>query len=379
MHDPLILSPSRAARRVACPGSHFLEAKYPNVETESSREGTAAHWVAEEILHDHPIPELGSFTPNDEIVTQEMIDGAELYRRHIEHILLGWDETLRQRGGLNKCVFIEQKLIISDIHPMCEGTPDCWVFLDNLRQLHIWDYKFGYTPISPEENWQLIEYAAGVLQKINEYRINYALANVDSIHFHIVQPRDYRSLSKIKTWAISVDKLLPYFNILRKAENEATKPNAICRPNSECNYCRARHTCPALNETALIIADAIMQNTPDNLNNEELGAELRYLEYAQQRLSARITGIKEQVLNKLRSGKRIPFYQLDTSRPRERWTKSPEIIAKLGDLFGINLRKTPDVITPQQAIKAGLPEDIIKENSERPPGEFKVIPINMQK
>jgi uncharacterized protein DUF2800 len=380
VRDPLVLSPSRAARRVACPGSHLLEAKYPNIETEAAREGTAAHWVAAEVLRGNAMPELGSFTPEGEIVTQEMLDGAELYYDHIRGVFKSAHPPVEQES-LTKYLHIETERQMPNIHPNCKGTPDCWTYRFFPNEIHLWDYKFGHTPVDPMDNWQLIEYAAGILQYLSD--IPYAATSEKpigyAIHFHIVQPRDYRSANKIKTWVVSVEDLEPYFNTLRRAEAAAMESNAICKPSPECNYCSARHACIALRDTALTIADATMQNLSDDLNDDELGSELRYLEYAQQRLNARITGIKEQVLSQLRNGKRIPFYQLDQGRPRERWTKPPETIAKLGDLFGINLRKIPEVVTPQQAIKAGLPEDITKTNSERPTGEFKVIPINMQK
>jgi hypothetical protein len=378
MRDPLVLSPSRAARRVACPGSHQLEAQYPDIETESSREGTAAHWVAAEILRGKAMPELGSFTPNGEIVTQEMQDGAELYYDHVREILESSDQILQDK--LSEYIHIEEEIGVISIHPNCKGTPDCWAYILNSGEIHVWDYKFGHTPVDPMDNWQLIEYAAGIIEYLKQKRnINTQTMSFNSIHFHIVQPRDYRSANKIKTWVVSIDELLPYFDTLRKAEAAAMQPNALCLPSPECNYCTARHACPALSQTALTVADAALQNLPDDLNEQQLGSELRYLEYAQQRLNARITGVKEQILIHLRSGKRIPFYQLDTGRPRERWTKSADRIAKLGDLFGINLRRIPDVVTPQQAIKAGLPEEVVKVNSERPTGEFKVVPINMQK
>ena len=108
------------------------------------------------------------------------------------------------------------------------------------------------------------------------------------------------------------------------------------------------------------------------LTDDELGKELKSLHDAQELLKARLTGLEEEALTKLKMGKRIPFYQLGRSQPREKWVKPISEVLALGDLFEVNLSKPKEAITPKQAIKAGVPADLVRQYSDTPLGELKL-------
>lgn len=76
------LAPSSAARIVACPGSRKLEAMFPQEETIESREGDAAHWAAAQMLAGVAVS-IGMAASNGVLLTDEMIEGAEMYAEHI--------------------------------------------------------------------------------------------------------------------------------------------------------------------------------------------------------------------------------------------------------------------------------------------------------
>ena len=119
------LSPSRASRRMACPGSHKLETEVPKTDSDYAQEGILAHKIAADILRH------GEYTLADTSGTEEMFQGAELYAGFI-----------RSRAtGTN--IYIEKPLDISVIHADCRGTPDAWSLLRN-SDLDIYDYKFGH-------------------------------------------------------------------------------------------------------------------------------------------------------------------------------------------------------------------------------------------
>ena len=129
------LPPSSAARRVACPGSRALEEKYPETEESPySREGNIAHWVASDMLGKPTTP------PNDEMITQEMEDGAELYVNHISNVLDLVGKKYRVQLTFDT-LRIEERIDIKRIHPECWGTPDAWFYRGD--ELHIFDYKYG--------------------------------------------------------------------------------------------------------------------------------------------------------------------------------------------------------------------------------------------
>lgn len=362
------LPPSSAGRRVACPGSRALEEKYPeNEESPHALEGHAAHWVASSYLYSQIMdmePEwwrrTNAKTPNGEIITSEMYEGAELYVDHIFQV----GEITEDGPGLH----IEQRIDIPTIHPDCWGTPDCWLYTGS--ELHIWDYKFGHGFVEVFENWQLMEYAAGILDKL---QVDGIADQHLWVSLHIVQPRSYNRSGPIRTWRIHASTLRPYFNILRRKELEAAEEYALCTPNPECSYCTGRHACEALQRSSLSAVDASVMNIALQLPPEQTGNELRYLRHAAALLDARITGLTEEATAMISRGDRVPFFKLEKGNGRDRWKKEPNEIIAMGELLGHNLAKPAEVITPKQAIKLGLPEDVINSYYEKTHGSMKLI------
>ena len=357
------LPPSSASRRVACPGSRRLEELYPeDHETEHAREGHAAHWLASEVLKAEDGYIYPSHTPEGEPITEEMIDGARLYRDHI------WGMTAAHELTSRSAFFIEERLDISSIHPDCWGTPDCWVQLG--CEIHVWDYKFGHGFVEVFENWQLIEYAAGIVQALD---LNGLQDQHTFFVFHVIQPRSYDRHGPIRSWKIRASDLRGYFNILRDAENLAALDSVPCVPNPECRYCLGRHACVALQRQAYEAVDLSILNTPLKLTPTATGVELKMLKGAAKFLDARITGLEEQAKAMLTRGDRVQNFALEQGYGRENWKIPAEEVVAFGELMGIDLKKPVAVITPKQAIKAGLPEEPVKGMTVRSLGAMKLV------
>lgn len=345
------LAPSSASRRVMCPGSLEMEERYPELEeSPHSKEGNAAHYVASEMLKGNP---LGDYAPNGEKITNEMIEGAELYRKAIEPY-----------GIVPE--FIEKTVTIKSIHPDCWGTPDYFTW-DNDNVLYVFDYKFGHRYVEVYKNWQLMEYAAGLID---------ALPCIQRVVFCIVQPRSFSNEGKVRTWGIPVALLEPYFEILRKQEAIAFSGSAPCTPNPECRDCRARHACKALQVSALTAVEVSQGSTPWELSSEEIGRELRYLKNAEYLLNCRIAGLEEQAKSMIMQGKSVVGFRLEIGNPREYWKKPVDEIVEMGELFGVDLQKKKEVITPAQARKAKLPENVLQSLIEYKYTSLKLTPID---
>lgn len=77
-----ILAPSSAGCWVVCPGARAIRQAFPEEgDTAAAMEGTAAHWVFEQMLAAKRVDAVsaGDVAPNGVEVTEEMIDGAELF------------------------------------------------------------------------------------------------------------------------------------------------------------------------------------------------------------------------------------------------------------------------------------------------------------
>lgn len=360
-----ILPPSSAARRVACPGSRRLEATIESVDNPMAEEGRRAHEVAAARLKyalngcDPHLYEEKSISESD------MIEGAKLYSDYvISKLNADW-------GMLSKFA-IEEKIGITNIHAKCWGTVDCWLGLtfSDSYTVHIFDYKYGHTYVEVFENWQLIEYAAGVLEYIG-YPHN---LRPISVHLHIVQPRYFGKEGKTREWLIDAKDLEPYFEILRKTESLALQDDAPLIPGKECRFCSAKNICPALKEKSNALARNILEsNHAGWVNEEELAKELKTIRDASNILDARLNGLTQEAISMLQSGKRVPGFRLEHSAGREVWKKPAEEIIALGAVYGVDLKKPVDVITPAQAVKLALDADIVKQYSERKTGEAKLV------
>jgi|ERR1700728_1292312 len=345
------LAPSSASRRASCPGSRALEAQYPEASiSQSSREGTAAHFAAQQfLLHGYCI-EITDLS--GEPITKEMLDGADLYEHEV-------------KGKAQKNILhIEEKVDISIIHPECWGTPDCWTLVDN--HLHIFDYKFGHGFIEVFENWQLLEYAAGISQ----------LVSFEKVTMTIVQPRSYTREGPIRSWTIDAADLSGYMDKLRNIEFRAMEPEAVCIPSPECMHCTGRHACTALQKTTGRFMDVALASLAWDLDSRQTAWELKHLRSAAQLIEARMTGLEEQAKSMILRGEYLPGFKLEPGQGREHWTKETAEVITLGELMGLNLSKPSEVITPAQARKIGIHEDILAQYSQRIPGKLKLVEDN---
>lgn len=356
MSDHALLAPSSASRRKACAGSLWMERKYPQPDdSPASAEGTAAHWAASETLLGR-IVDSGQIAENGVMLTDEMIDAADMYVDHVRKV--------------NQLVWVEKRVDISYIHPDCWGTPDAWAFDAIKGIVYLWDFKYGHRFVDVFENWQLIEYAAGILDELG---IDGIRDQHITVVMTIVQPRCYVGGSPIRSWSLRASDLRGYFNAARMFEAKAIDDNAKLTVSPECRDCSARHACPALQQASYADMNIATEAVPFDLPPQALGTELRYINAAIDTLTARATSLEEQALSMIRQGKSIPHFTAQHGMGRERWAKPEAEVIAMGELMGVKLGTTK-LVTPKQAIKAGMNSEIVKSFTETPRGELKLVP-----
>lgn len=357
------LSASAAGLTVHCAAAPSLQAQFPDDDSPAAIEGTAAHWVWAEVMEGGRMPAIGSLTPAGVAVTQEMIEGAQL----------ACDAIKEQLGDGWSGAYVEQKIKGTDLHPTHNGgTPDAYYFDSRSPKrvvLRVWDYKFGHGFVDEYENWQLINYVSLILEA-HDYR---ALINLD-VEMTVIQPRCYTASGPVRSWRVAASDLVPYFNRLRVAYAKATEPNSVATPGPWCNneYCTARHACQALQRSAYFAAEESYHGGAKQLSPDELGVELRILEEAKAVLDARIDGLKEQALSTMQAGKNIPHYVIGWTQPRMKWKVPDEEVIGYGLMMGLKLNKPPEAVTPFQAAKLGLSDEVLKGFAERPKGTPKL-------
>lgn len=369
------VAPSALVLTMACEGSLQLQEQVPQCpQTEEQAEGDAAHVVA--MAHGKGLEGawvVGAKFENkgrEWTITKDMFEGAQLYARAI--------------GGMHGHLRLEDAVRISRIHPTeCWGTPDAWRFFPGgsyeplpydpwtslLPVVRVGDYKFGHRYVELFESAQLIPYGLGVIERLNLSDLEVILELI------IVQPRCF-SAEPVRVWRVRASDLRAFINIMVGKVEAALGPDPKTTTGSHCLDCTARHLCQTLRYGSTHIVTYAGSAEPTPLDYVSMGQELRILEDAAKQLEARRTGLKAQVEAHVRAGNAVPLWSLKPGRSNRIYNEdvTPQHMAAVCDILGVNIRKPLEVMTPTQAITAGIDESTMDEYSHRPPAALHLKP-----
>jgi hypothetical protein len=342
------LSASGSAKWSLCPGSVFAEKDFPNTTSIFAEEGTAAHELAEIILRDDDELNLGIFSlfgvtlPESGVtVTQDMLDYVMVYVNYVKSI----------SGEL----FVEQRVDFSHIAPDGFGTSDAIVINDSV--MTIVDLKYGKgVRVDADNNTQGILYALGT---VNDYGM---LFNIKTINIVIVQPR----LDHISEWSLSIDELNRWGERLKQAAELTATENAPRVPGEkQCQWCKAKATCPALNKltesTLMTSFDNLETSKPETLTDEQLRVALDNKKL----ILAWFDAIETIVTDRLTGGNAFNGYKLVEGRSNRAWRDEDATAKALIGVIDMDKLYISKLISPAQAEKelgksrAELLEDLI--------------------
>lgn len=364
-HAPI--SFSSMDRTVACNAwIQLSEGLPPQEDTEQTQEGNAADWVAKqwaagnEVAHGTPIPLPGDFT-----VDYDMIHGAKLWTK-----VLGY-------GAVSGVPVVAER-----IHPSgdCWGEPDGWRWDAIAQELRVPDYKYGFGIVEVFQNYQLMPAAIGLID---------TLGLVDSdvtVIFTICQPRAPHPAGPVREWRIRGDYLRQFANIMYMAAHAAldkdNPPMANVGPH--CLHCPAKLNCLAHQEAVSKVLEFARVAVSVALDPINVGVQLLLVQEAAKLLKGRADSLEQQAESYLRAGKRVPNFCMEPTGGSLAWNDGvtgAEIIAvgkllpKPVDLVkppgALNSRSGP-VVTPTQAIKAGVDATVISQYATRPSGAMKL-------
>lgn len=336
------LAPSSAHIWVNCPGStRATEALPPQEETDDTREGDAAHWLAATRLSAwrEGTPMVAPTTaPNGVILTDEIWEGASLM---VDEVL----DTCQARAMLHT-LHIEERVEMSEsVHAENWGTPDAWAYDDTDGTLYLWDFKYGHRYVEVVENWQLINYAAGLIHRLEPKRVV----------FRIVQPRCYYARSKVREWRATIDVLYFLIEDLRSAANAALGPDPDMGSGKHCRDCRARALCPVARHATAVFFDS----QPYNMHavpGASLAAEREHLKVGLDVAKARLDALEDEITHRIKRGDTDTGYALESVPGKLEWSvPAAQAIAFVG-LFDVDASKQ-GVITPTQALQK-IPKEL---------------------
>lgn len=338
-------------RFMACNGSKLMGAQTPVSQNDEARqEGIAAHWLIEKVFTGANSAEelIDRKAPNQIFITGEIVENTS-----------GYLNNIRTLGGM-----VEESYDLSGQEWIVNGRTDHSACSGPV--LYINDFKYGWRIIEPENNWSMISHAIGLIKKYN--------LRPDRIVFTIYQPRPVHPVSRVREWRISFDELIAYYAQLTYALDN---PQNTVRTSPECYKCPALIKCGAAIKAGMNVLEVADDVYDANLGNEDLSFMLDQMKRGIEILSENLKAYEEQAVYKIKDGEIIKNYNMVSELTNKIWKKGmTTVILKI--LTGVDLSKN-DVVTPAQAKKLGVAEDVIESLTERIQKGFKLVRVDADK
>jgi hypothetical protein len=335
----------------------FAEKDYPNTTSVFAEEGTAAHELAEMLLRDDD--EVSMMVLQDLIVGFTLPESGVIVTKDMYDYVLTYVSYV---NSINGELFVEQRVDFSHIASDGFGTSDAIVINDSV--MTIVDLKYGKgVRVDAENNTQGILYALGA---VNDYGM---LFNIKTINIVIVQPR----LDHISEWTIGIDELNRWGERLKQAAELALSENAPRSPGEkQCQWCRAKATCPALakltESTLMTSFDNLDTSKPEQLTDEQLKVALDNKKL----IVSWFDAVETLVTDRLSTGQVFNGYKLVAGRANRAWRDEATVAKVLSTVLSEDTIYTRKMISPAQAEKelgksrAELLEDLVTKPEGAP-------------
>lgn len=350
------LSASGSHRWLNCLGSVEAEAPFKDTTSSAAQEGACAHELGELVLTrggncqdwvGKPLVENNQYT-----VEQEMADYIQEY--------VDFVKTLPGEQHY------ELRVDFSDWVPEGFGTSDV-ISIDN-ETIYICDLKYGKgLQVNAEENSQGMLYALGAFA---EYELIHDIKEVVII---IHQPR----LDHVSEWRITIEDLLKWGAWAVSQCEVIAEGNAPRTPGEkQCQWCKAKATCPALKSYTekIIMAEFDELDAPPDpttLNQTQLRNALE----AKKLIESWLSAVESHVKDSLESGEEFEGFKLVEGRSLRKWADEQEAAETLEQLLGAQAYEKK-LLTPAKAEKAlgKAKKDEIKDIIIKPQGAPTLAP-----
>jgi hypothetical protein len=350
------LSPSKAHRWLACPGSLREEAKYPDSTSEAAIDGTHSHTLLEHCIK-------SGFADPTTFVGQEFED-------HDGKFVVAVDRAQRVKTALDYIV-ARVKELNAECYPETKVDPAHLLGRDDLSgtvdvqlrasgSLEIIDYKDGMNHVPVEDNPQLELYALGVLAGL-KLPINGDYSQFATIRMTIVQPKlALKGMKAIQFIEMPVGQLIEKIGKFVSGAFAVDNPEAPLVPGeSQCKYCRAKGACSALASKAMqevgIMFEKldVAQQSADKDPNTMTDGQLREIIEAAPLVRQLLESVEAEALRRMEAGQSISGLKLVHGRGSKSWSLDE---SEMGEkLVKMGIPKTAvyktTLISPAQALK----------------------------
>jgi hypothetical protein len=364
-------SASGFEQKMLCPGSHVLQAGLPNTSSKYAAEGTAAHLVLTYALQES--------RPASAYVGRLLkVEGFEF---EVDEDMAGYVQTCIdyvQDAAGEGMILVDQRVNYASYLDVPEstawGTADVIIIRD--EELIVVDFKYGRgVDVRAEENPQLMLYALGTVAQ-------YGLAaDFSRVRVVISQPRIKAApvewdltVEELETWGRTVGRSA----VLKcqAAEGlhgaEAWESTFLSPGEKQCNFCRAKATCPALRNEVAETALEFVPATPSEFTSITIDEVLTpYAHDPADWLSTCLTkvdliegwckSIRAEAERRLRVGDQVPGFKLvQGKRGNRAWSNVADAEAYLRKSVRLPVEKAYDMklISPATAEKLAKAGDI---------------------
>lgn len=355
----LSLTATELPRFMVCNGSRLMgKVAAFEPDTTVTDEGNAAHWLIEQVFRGHFSAE--------ELIDRKAPNGVYISHEMVEHTTEYWSD-LRVAKAAGFFADVEVDTSYSNSGWEIRGRADGIIVFD--KELIVPDFKYGWKIVEPQNNWTLISHAIGFLS-----RNSHTLQTVKTIRFKIYQPRAYHPDGHVREWLISVEELLNYWEQLQTA---LSNPSDECVTSEQCYKCPSFAKCKSGIIATMNAIDVAYKKHESEPDNESLQYILDETKRAAEILNQSIDAYEELALHRLKMGQRIPNYSIQSGKGQARWKEG--ITAELVQMLtGVDVTKKT-IVTPAQAKKAGLSEEIVTSLTDRPNTGFKLVRMDESK
>jgi len=282
----LVCRPSFSPIWVPCSASvRFAQLCADQPETDSSREGTAAAWVADLVLSGRAFRAYdldGQTHENGWLIDTDMC-------YHVQKYI----DMVQSRGGV-----IEAEKFVR-LNEFIAGTLDSSACV-MARTLFVDDLKFGYGVVEPTTP-QIAIYGEAQCRILEANGVQ-----IDTVVLGIFQPRANHVDGVHRDRTISRQQLAVEVDQIIKRGHDAQDPNSVATPGDHCKYCPANTSCEALNMTLLNAFEIVESKRMSALDAGALSVELEFLDRIDKLVSARKTAVEAEAEQFLLGGGFMP-------------------------------------------------------------------------